>query len=1101
MKSWKYLNKLAFVVGLCSLLLSCEQNKQQADNQLFQALSPSQTGIDFKNELAESEAFNIIEYLYFYNGGGIAAGDINQDGLLDLYFTSNQGTEQLYLNRGKLQFEDITQKAGVAGETGIEKWTSGAMMVDINADGYLDIYVCEVANYKMLKGKNRLYINQGDLTFKEAAADYGLDISSYSQHTAFLDYDLDGDLDLFLLNHAVHTPESYKKSVIRAIKDSLAGDRLYRNENGRFVDITEEAGIYSGAMGYGLSVSVADLNQDHFPDIYVTNDFHENDYLYLNQGDGTFKESIQTLTGHLSTFAMGSDLADFNNDGWIDILTVDMKPDQEPILKSSAGVDPYEIYRYKRSFGYHDQYSRNMLQLNRGQLPNMDNIRFSEIGQFAGIDATDWSWSSLFADLDNDGQKDIFISNGIPKRPNDLDYIRYLSSANAKDNLPALEMIQNMPDGRYRNKAFQNQGLKYEEVSSPWGLDKLGYSNGAIYADLEGDGDLDLVLNNWGETASIFENRSNEISENNYLKIKLKGRLENQNGVGVSVKLFVGGEQQIVENQINRGWLSSVNEAVLHFGLGEAAQIDSIYVDWGKDGFQVLKDVAANQIIEVDIEAAVDTKTIPVIPTERLFKKINNSGINFQHKELFYNDFSNEKLLPRALSTEGPKLAIGDVNADGLEDFYICGAKGQTGAIYLQQAKGMPFQRLANPSFQQQQMKEAIDAAFFDADADGDLDLYVLHAGGELSSGFALQDHLYLNDGKGQFSYAKNALPQLDFNGAFVLPFDANKDGHIDLFVGHRAIPNAYGKAGESVLLLNNGKGQFRDATKDFFGENADIGMLTDGIWLEEERTMVLVGDWMPISFFHFTKEGVKKEEIPNSRGWWKSIASNDIDQDGDLDILLGNEGLNTNLSASPTKPLELYISDFDGNQASDPIMAYYKNEQQWVYPDLDLLAKQIVSVRKTYTDYKSFAQKSFKEVFPPAYLEKSTQLQVEQLASVYLLNEDGEYKVHTLPEEVQWSCVQAFASADFDQEGAMDVLAAGNFQANTTSIGKSDASFGHFLRWEEDHLRSVALQEVGFAVEGNVQAIEMLKANGTAKYVVVARNDGGVDCFSFGRE
>ncbi|MEM6697723.1 MAG: VCBS repeat-containing protein [Bacteroidota bacterium] len=1083
------MNRILIIVVLISTL-ACQS--EQPNTTLFQELPSTTTNIHFINTLAQNDTFNIIEYLYFYNGGGIAAGDINNDGLLDLYFTSNQGLDRLYLNKGDLAFEDITEQTKVGGETGIHKWTTSASMVDINQDGWLDIYVCEVANYKILKGKNRLYINQGDLTFKEAGADYNLDISTYSQQAAFLDYDVDGDLDLFLLNHAVHTPDSYKRASVRTIRDSLAGDRLYRNDNGRFVEVTEEAGIYSGVMGYGLSVSVGDLNNDRLPDIYVTNDFHENDYLYFNQGDGAFQESIKEVTGHLSTFAMGSDIADFNNDGWLDILTMDMKPDQEPILKSSAGVDPYEIYRYKLSFGYHDQYSRNALQLNRGQLPNMDNIRFSEIGQYAGIAATDWSWSSLFVDFDNDGKKDIFVSNGIPKRPNDLDYIRYLSNGNA--NAPASEMIQNMPDGSYPNFAFQNQGLQFEDVSANWGLDKKGYSNGAIYADLDHDGDLDLVLNNWGEKASVFENRTAQKVGNNWLQIQLKGDTLNPNGIGARLEIFCDREMQVSENQMTKGWLSSINSSIVHFGLGEKDQIDSIVIKWTNRKQQTLRNVSPNQVLEVTIENAKTVKQVATSTKNPLFQLVQNSGINFQHQETFFNDFANEKLIPHLMSTEGSSLSIGDVNADGLEDFHIGGAKGQAGELYLQQENGTPFKKQVNAIFEEHRAYEDVASTFFDADQDGDLDLYVVSGSTEQPFADLLQDRLYINDGSGNFK--SNQLPDTRFNGSCVVPLDMNEDGKKDLFIGNRGVKAQYGNFEESQLLINKGDGQFEKA---FYYMDTKFGMVTDAIWLEEQHELWIVGEWMRVKRINFSDQ---KEEAPQllHSGWWNSVAATDINEDGQLEILLGNKGLNTNLTASKDQPLELFVDDYDENSSSDPIMAYHKNGKQWVYPDLDVLAKQIVSVRKNHQTYEDYAQSTFSEVFPKRFLENSTQHKIETLASAYLDLENGEYLLKPLPGITQWSSIQDFATADFDQDGKAEILAVGNFYGNTPSIGRSDASFGHYLDWEDNQLMEKTLQEVGFAVEGESRAIGVLSANGKAKFVLVARNDAHPVLFEVSR-
>ncbi len=1053
---------------------------------LFQQLNERQTNITFANKLTENEEFNIIEYLYFYNGGGVAVGDINNDGLPDIYFTANQLPNKLYLNKGNLQFEDITQQAGVAG-TG--SWKTGVTMADVNGDGWLDIYVCQVGKYKTLQGRNELFINNQDGTFSERAAEYGLDFQGFSTQAAFFDYDRDGDLDMYLLNHSIHSTDNYGKAHLRQLTDELTGDRLYRNDGGRFTNVTQESGIYSSKIGYGLGVATGDMNNDGWPDIYISNDFHENDYLYYNNGDGTFTEAGENGFGHTSNFSMGSDVGDFNNDGRLDVLTLDMKPEDEVVLKSSVGADPYNIYRFKLEYGYHYQFPRNMLQLNRGNL-NAKGARFSEIAELAGVDATDWSWSALFCDLDNDGWKDIFISNGIWQRPNDLDYLKFTSNREVQQRATDLEMASKMPPGLVPNYAYRNQGdLTFEKVSEIWGLDLVGCSNGAAYADLDNDGDLDLVTNNLNAPATVFENRANEKLQRNYLKITLKDEIgKNPFGIGARVEVTANGVTQVQELFTTRGFQSSV-EPLLFFGLGTANQV-VISIRWATGDWQYLENVKPNQTLVIEKtpdEGARKPATTP------LFEEITSqAGVNFIHQENAYVDFNQEKLIPHLLSTQGPKLAVGDVNGDSLEDFYVCGAAGQAGQLFIQ-GKNNAFKSVIQEAIVKDSLHEDVNALFFDADGDGDLDLYVVSGGGE--SGRPpdwYQDRLYLNDGQGNFIKAESALPQIPVNGSCVVAADFNDDGALDLFVGSRSVPGSYGLLPDSYLLLNDGKGKFTNAQTS---ELKELGMVTDAVWLAKEKTLVVVGEWMPVTFLNWRDGQFIKTEIPKSNGWWNTVHAADLDGDGDEDLLLGNLGLNCNLKASPEQPVELYVGDFDNNFYTDPLLTYYKQNKQYSYYTKDELFEQLTLVKKKFVDYAPFARSTFQEVFDAKLMERAQRRQVLTFASSFAENQgNGNFVLKALPTEAQLSPIFAFATGDFNEDGKPDVLATGNWHDLQPSMGRYDASFGVFL--ENDNkggFKSKEPADSGFIVPGQGRDIKILRSH----LIIVARNGLPIQLFT----
>ncbi|MEJ7770066.1 MAG: VCBS repeat-containing protein, partial [Chitinophagaceae bacterium] len=777
---------------------------------LFTLLSSSTTGVDFKNELTVSDSLNIMNYIYLYNGGGVATGDINNDGLADIYFTSNQGDNKLFLNKGHLQFEDITAIAGVKGEG---NWKTGVTMADVNGDGWLDIYVCAVGGYEGMIGRNQLYINNGKLGFSDEAAGYGLNEEGFNTQSTFLDYDKDGDLDVFIVKHAVHSTEKYSDTASRHIPDAASGDKLFRNEtsNGKnfFVDVTAAAGIFNGRIGYGLNAIVNDFNNDGWPDIYVSNDFNEEDYYYLNNGNGSFSELNKQAFGHESHFSMGSDAADINNDGWVDLVTLDMLPADEKILKSSMPDDPLEIYQYKLGFGYQAQCSRNCLQLNRGA-----GRRFSDIALFSGIAATDWSWSPLLADFDNDGICDLFITNGIYRRPNDLDFMNYYAhtpeaydATKKKLNDSAFNL---MPPGMQSNYLFRGtSSLKFSEVSKAEGFSKQGFSNGAAYADFDNDGDLDLVLNNLNGYADIYRNNTNAIRRTNYISIQLKGNKKNKAGLGAAFELSAGSEKFHRYQTATRGFQSSSSGNVV-IGLGNHQVIDTLRVTWPDSSGTVQEwyHVKTNQRITLQQDSASHEKN-KVVFDQPLFTPIKNmEGIDFVHKENFFNDFAVQPLILHGVSTEGPKLAVGDVNGDGLDDFYACGAAAQAGALYIQDASG-GFKKSNTLLFESDRLCEDVNAVFFDADNDKDPDLYVVSGGNEWEGNdFRLVDRLYVNDGAGLFTRSPG-LPLYFGNKSVAAPGDIDKDGDMDLFVGGRVVAGKYGETPRSYLLVNDGNGKF----------------------------------------------------------------------------------------------------------------------------------------------------------------------------------------------------------------------------------------------------------------------------------------------------
>ena len=1077
---------------------------------LFELLRPEATGVTFVNELPEDPEFNVIDYLNYYNGGGVAVGDVDNNGLPDLYFTSNLGPNRLYLNKGNYRFEEITERAGVAGSGG---WTTGATMADVNGDGHIDMYVSAVSHLTM-RGSNILYINNGDVSFTDMTEAYGLGHTGYSTQAAFFDYDLDGDLDMYLLNHSTHAERGSVFRPQRGEHHPRAGDRLFRNDGERFVDVTAGAGIYGTVEGYGLGVVVSDLDLDGCPDLFVANDFQENDFLYYNNCDGTFTESIATSLGHTTRSSMGVDAADFNNDGRPDVMVLDMLPEREEILKTSANAESFAIEDRKLEAGYHPQYARNTLQLNRGQR------RFSEIGYLAGVHATDWSWAPLFADLDNDGDKDLFVTNGIYRRLNDLDYFDYVRGAAVQASLmdgiteEDLALLGKMPQVPIGNYAFRNNGdLTFTNSADAWGLAQPGFSTGAAYADLNNSGALDLIVNDINAPTSIYRNRAREISEHHYLAVVLRGAGANTAGIGAKVMIRHGDVRQLLEQMPTRGFQSSVDPR-LHFGLGPAERVDSLVVIWPDRRYQVLTDLAADQQITLSQgdadgryaypeEQAEMTAggSAPVAADARLFVDVTaETGIEFTHEENRFFDYNREPLMPHLLSTEGPALATGDVNGDGLDDLFVGGAKHQSGRLFLQQANG-GFRASDDRVFQADSLHEDIAAAFFDANGDGDPDLYVVSGGNEFWGDHeALRDRLYLGDGEGNFHRSLDRLPDFFENGSCVVPGDFDRDGDLDLFVGSRVVSREYGRTPRSYLLENDGTGRFVDVTSERTEGLAEAGMVTSAAWLDHDDDgqldLVVVGEWMPVRVFHQEdgrfRERTAEVGLSGTNGWWNRVTAADLTGDGREDLVLGNLGLNSYLRASPQEPVRLYVHDFARDGTLEQILTYYKNGASYPLVGRDELVSVLPHLRSRYLTYADFGASRIEDVFAESELQPAEVLEARVFASSLAVNNgDGTFTLQPLPIEAQFAPIYAVLVDDFDGDGHRDLLAAGNFHGVPPVLGRYDAGYGLLLLGDgEGRFQSVDMGASGLVIQGQVRDMRFLQRADGDRLIVVARND-----------
>jgi len=1056
-------------------------NGAKPDVALFTLLESDHTRVDFVNSLVAEDDFNIIDYLYFYDGGGVAIGDINNDDLPDLFLTGNQVSDRLFLNQGNFQFLDITERAKITAEE--NTWSTGVSMADINGDGWKDIYICKV-NHLSKTGHNLLYINQQDGTFSEESQKFGLDFEGLSTHSAWLDFDLDGDLDLYLLNHAVHSRDSYVPSWRRVIDAPKVGDKFYRQDDGYFVSITAEAGIYSSALGYGLGIAVSDLNFDGWPDLYVGNDFHEDDYLYLNSGLGTFTESLWKTTGHTSRSTMGVDIADMNNDGFFDIVALDMLPPDLATQRTTGHASADALMRVLQDFGYGDQVSRNTLQLHQGITPEGVPY-YSEIGIFAGIDATDWSWSPLIADFDGDGWKDLFVTNGIPGRPNDLDYIEYVATPDIQSRLqsgaPTVEtdVAQQMPSAIVSNFMFQGgQSLQLHDVTSQWGLAERVIGNGAAYADLDLDGDLDLVINALNHPALIYRNES----RSNFLTVQLHGLDDNTSAIGAKIQVWSSGIYQVQEQSPSRGFQSSVGH-ILSFGIGNASKADSVVIVWPSGLKSSVGAVPAGTQIDLyegdGQRIAQDTKGDSTIMMQRL----DDHGISFSHMQDQALDFEILPVLPYWRSTLGAALAVGNVSGDGLTDVFLGGARNQSSELYLQTQDGR-FQSAYFPDSYKAQ--EFVDAVFFDADGDKDLDLYVV-SGGWVGSAQLNQDRMYLNSGTGMFNPAPNRLPPSHSNGTSVTAADFDLDGDIDLFVGRDTPFESYGEPGLSRLLENDGAGYFTDITILASPTLQRIGHVTDAEWADligdTHPDLVLVGEWMPITIFeNLNGKLINRTDslgLSNSIGLWQSLSVDDLNADGYLDLVGGNLGLNTVFEP----PVALFSHDLDQDGRIDPIIAQWHHEEWFVWASRDALLHQLPSLSAQIPAYHSFKDQSVGDLF-------GTDLRPNHIAhtlhSAVFWNQSGVHFIsEKMPDEVQWAPAMAVNTAT-SMDGSYAFIS-GNISSTSDAFGSASAGWGSVVQFDLEGKMQIA-QNTGFHVSGDTRQIHMIQGNPLR--MIVARSD-----------
>jgi len=1077
---------------------SCYNNKGTESNTLFQLMNPEETGIDFVNQLKFDKNFNIYTYRNYYNGGGVAIGDINNDGLMDIYFTSNLSQNQLYLNKGNFQFENITEKSGVGGT---RAWSTGVSMVDINADGWIDIYVCNSGDIAGDNKQNELFINNGDMTFTEKAVEFGLADQGFSTHAAFFDYDKDGDLDVYLLNNSYQAIGSFNlMQNIRDERDEVGGDKLYRNDGEKFTDVSEEAGIFGSVIGFGLGVTVGDINNDGWQDIFVSNDFFEKDYLYINQRDGTFQESLEQSIRSISAASMGADMADINNDLHPDIFVTDMLPEPDSRLKQVTTFESWDKYVYKLQTGYYHQFSRNMLHINNG------DGSFIELGRFAGVEATDWSWGALIFDMDNDGMKDLFVANGIYQDITDLDYLNFVADDETKRKIISktgvdyAALVDPIPINPIPNYAYQNQGsLRFLNKASAWGLAQPSHSNGSVYADLDNDGDMDLVVNNVNSLAFVYQNNADKQQQPPaFLKLLLNGFAPNLQAFGTKIYVKTDDLQQYLEVLPIRGFQSTVDPRP-NFGLGDATIIDELKVIWPSGKVTVLNDILPNQQLTLSESDAVDdTNDSSNDPSKANWVSISDYQLPYRHVENQFVDFDRDRLTYYMRSNEGPASAKADVNGDGLEDIFLGGAKGFPASLLIQSERGF-FEPTNQSVWQEDERSEDVSALFFDADGDGDQDLFVVSGGNEF--GYLspeLADRLYINDGNGTFKKSNQTmLSNNRIVGSVAVAIDYDQDGDLDLMVGGRLVPFLYGIKASSCFYENDGSGNFKDVTNVVAAELMEIGMVTDAasadVDNDGDEDLILIGEWMsPLILINYNGAFRSIDsKLEAFSGWWYSLKVADFDNDGNLDLLIGNHGLNSRLKPTQENPIQLYVNDFDENGTVEHLLVRFEGDRLLPYALKHDLIAQIPSLKKKYLKYTNYNNQTLTDIFTPEQLENSVISTANWFSSsVAWGNGDGTFVLESLPDEVQYSTVYAWALSDLSGDGSQEIIAGGNLHRVKPQMGIYDANHGIVLQLGENRkFNYVSYLESGLHLKGEVRDFQEISTK-NGKWLMAIRNN-----------